>query len=79
MEVAGELAEAADRDGDGDDEAPPEAAERRLGHSKDHRDDLPQVVSTMAVTRDWDPGAQLDVPRQRARPEDHPDGQGRFE
>ena len=51
MEVAGELAEAADRDGDGGDEAPREAAERRLGHSKDHRDDLPQVVIAMAVTR----------------------------
>ncbi len=55
MEVAGELTEAADRDGDGDDEAPQEAAERRLGHSKDHRGDLPQVVSTMAVTRDGIP------------------------
>ena len=55
MEVAGELAEAADRDGDGGDEAPREAAERRLGHSKDHRDDLPQVVIAMAVTRDGIP------------------------
>ena len=53
MEVAGELA--ADRDGDGGDEAPQEAAERRLGHSKDHRDDLPQVVIAMAVTRDGIP------------------------
>ncbi len=55
MEVGSELAEAADRDGDGHDEAPQEAAERRLGHSKDHRDYLPQVVSTMAVTRDGIP------------------------
>jgi Transposase DDE domain len=55
MEVAGELAEAADRDGDGGDEAPQETAERRLGHSKDHRDDLPQVVIAMAVTRDGIP------------------------
>ena len=53
MEVAGELA--ADRDGDGGDEAPQEAAGRRLGHSKDHRDDLPQVVIAMAVTRDGIP------------------------
>ena len=55
MEVADELAEAADRDGDGGDEAPQETAERRLGHSKDHRDDLPQVVIAMAVTRDGIP------------------------
>ncbi len=55
MEVAGELAEAADRDGDGGDEAPQKTAERRLGHSKDHRDDLPQVVIAMAVTRDGIP------------------------
>ena len=53
MEVADELA--ADRDGDGGDEAPQEAAGRRLGHSKDHRDDLPQVVIAMAVTRDGIP------------------------
>ena len=55
MEVAAGLAEAADRDGGDDDEAPQEAAERRLGHSKDHRDDLPQVVIAMAVTRDGIP------------------------
>jgi transposase len=53
MEVPGEPAGAADRDGDG--EALQEAAERRLGHSKDHRDDLPQVVIAMAVTRDGIP------------------------
>jgi IS4 transposase len=29
--------------------------DRRLGHSKDHRDDLPQVVIAMAVTRDGIP------------------------
>jgi DDE family transposase len=55
MEVAAGLAEAADRDGSDGDEAPQEAAERRLGHSKDHRDDLPQVVIAMAVTRDGIP------------------------
>jgi hypothetical protein len=55
MEVADELAEAADRDGDGGDETPQETAGRRLGHSKDHRDDLPQVVIAMAVTRDGIP------------------------
>jgi Transposase DDE domain len=56
LEVAAELAEAADRDG-GDDEGevPGENGERRLGHSKDHRDDLPQVVIAMAVTRDGIP------------------------
>ena len=55
MEAAAGLAEAADGDGGDDDEAPQEAAERRLGHSKDHRDDLPQVVIAMAVTRDGIP------------------------
>ena len=55
MEVAAGLAEAADRDGGDGDEAPQEAAGRRLGHSKDHRDDLPQVVIAMAVTRDGIP------------------------
>ncbi len=57
MEVAGDLAEAADRDGaDEDGDKPPEEeGDRRLGHSKDHRDDLPQVVIAMAVTRDGIP------------------------
>jgi hypothetical protein len=57
MEVASGLAEAADRDGgDGDgDEPPKEEGARRVGHSKDHRDDLPQVVIAMAVTRDGIP------------------------
>ena len=58
MEVAGELA--ADRDGgadedDDEDKPPEEEGARRLGHSKDHRDDLPQVVIAMAVTRDGIP------------------------
>jgi len=56
LEVAAGLAEAADRDGGGDaDEPPEEDGDRRLGHSKDHRDDLPQVVIAMAVTRDGIP------------------------
>jgi hypothetical protein len=54
MEVAAELAETA---GEGqDDDSPPEQEGARLfGHSKDHRDDLPQVVIAMAVTRDGIP------------------------
>jgi hypothetical protein len=40
-----------------DDEAinPTEDGRRAFGHSKDHRDDLPQVVIAMAVTRDGIP------------------------
>jgi Transposase DDE domain len=51
-----ELVELADRDGD-DDQAsgPAEQATRAFGHSKDHRNDLPQVVIGMAVTRDGVP------------------------
>jgi hypothetical protein len=56
LEVAAGLAEAADRDGDGDeDRLPEEEGARLLGHSKDYRDDLPQVVIAMAVTRDGIP------------------------
>jgi hypothetical protein len=56
MEVAAGLAGAADRDGVADEDEPPrEEGARRLGHSKDHRDDLPQVVIAMAVTRDGIP------------------------
>jgi len=56
MEVAAELAEAADRDGgEEDDSLPAEEAARCFGHSRDHRDDLPQVVIAMAVTRDGIP------------------------
>jgi hypothetical protein len=54
MEVAAGLGEVADRDGD-EDEPPEEDGDRRLGHSRDHRDDLPQVVIAMAVTRDGIP------------------------
>ena len=35
--------------------SPAEAGARAFGHSKDHRDDLPQVVIAMAVTRDGIP------------------------
>jgi hypothetical protein len=54
LEVAAELAETADRDGD-EVEPPEEEGDRRFGHTKDHRDDLPQVVIAMAVTRDGIP------------------------
>jgi transposase len=53
MEVAAELAETAGEDDD--DSLPEEAGARLFGHSKDHRDDLPQVVIAMAVTRDGIP------------------------
>jgi hypothetical protein len=54
MEVAAELAETAGEDQD-DDSLPGEEGGRLFGHSKDHRDDLPQVVIAMAVTRDGIP------------------------
>jgi hypothetical protein len=37
--------------GQGDDDAADKAGFRGYGHSKDHRDDLPQIVVGMAVTR----------------------------
>ena len=55
MEVAAELAETAAEDDGDDDSLPEEAGARLFGHSKDHRDDLPQVVIAMAVTRDGIP------------------------
>jgi Transposase DDE domain len=54
MEVAAELAETAAED-DGDDGLPEEAGARLFGHSRYYRDDLPQVVIAMAVTRDGIP------------------------
>jgi hypothetical protein len=54
MEVAAELAETAGGD-DNEDGMPAEEGARLFGHSKDHRDDLPQVVIAMAVTRDGIP------------------------
>ena len=56
LEMAAELAETAAGEGEGDDDRlPDEEGARRFGHSKDHRDDLPQVVIAMAVTRDGIP------------------------
>ncbi len=55
MEVAAELAETAAEDDGDDDSLPEEAGTRLFGHSKDYRDDLPQVVIAMAVTRDGIP------------------------
>ncbi|MGO9782234.1 MAG: IS1634 family transposase [Streptosporangiaceae bacterium] len=54
MEVAAGLAEVAGDDED-DDSLPEQEGARLFGHSKDHRDDLPQVVIAMAVTRDGIP------------------------
>ena len=54
MEVAAELAEVAGDDED-DDSLPEQEGARLFGHSKDYRDDLPQVVIAMAVTRDGIP------------------------
>jgi hypothetical protein len=54
LEVAAELAGTADRDGD-EVEPAEEEGDRRSGHTKDHRGDLPQVVIAMAVTRDGIP------------------------
>jgi hypothetical protein len=53
--VADELAELAEEKADDGQGAPEENAARVFGHSKDHRDDLPQVVIGMAVTRDGIP------------------------
>ena len=52
MEVAAELATVA---GEDEDSLPEEAGARLFRHSKDHCDDLPQVVIAMAVTRDGIP------------------------
>ena len=54
MEVAAGLAEVAGDDED-DDSLPEQEGARLFGHSKDYRDDLPQVVIAMAVTRDGIP------------------------
>jgi hypothetical protein len=56
VEVADELAELAEEEADDDGTSrPTEAGTRTFGHSKDHRDDLPQTVIGMAVTRDGIP------------------------
>jgi hypothetical protein len=54
-EAADELTELQDDNGDDELGKPTEAGTRAFGHSKDHRDDLPQVVLAMAVTRDGVP------------------------
>jgi hypothetical protein len=69
VDVPDELADALREDTADDESASPEqSASRTFGHSKDHRDDLPQVVIAMAVTRDgvpircWTfPGNQADT------------------
>ena len=53
--IADELAELTEEAADDEVSVPEENAARVLGHSKDHRDDLPQVVIGMAVTRDGIP------------------------
>src|SRR5512143_2480731 len=56
VDVPDELADALREEPDDDQErSPGEAGTRRFGHSKDHREDLPQVVIAMAVTRDGIP------------------------
>jgi hypothetical protein len=56
VDVPDELAEALrEQANDDEDSSPEQAATRMFGHSKDHRDDLPQVVIAMAVTRDGVP------------------------
>jgi DDE family transposase len=53
--VADELAKLAGEPADDEVSVPEENAARVFGRSKDHRDDLPQVVIGMAVTRDGIP------------------------
>jgi len=55
VESADKLAELQDDVADDEGTNPAEAAVRAFGHSKDHRDDLPQVAIAMAVTRDGVP------------------------
>ena len=62
MEVAAGLAETPAEDED-EDSLPEEEGARLTGHSKDSRDDLPQVVIGMAVTRKGIP-VRCGLPRQ---------------
>ena len=55
VEIADELAELDDDPVDDCAGTPAERGTRTFGKSKDHRDDLPQVVIAMAVTRDGIP------------------------
>src|SRR6266496_4390477 len=50
LDIADELSELADDTADDGVSGPVEAGLRTFGHSKDHREDLPQVVIGMAVT-----------------------------
>jgi len=54
-DVADDLADLAEDPGDDGVGRPAEDGRRAFGHSKDHRDDLPQVVIAMAVTADGVP------------------------
>jgi len=55
LDVPDELGDLAEEPADDEASSPAEQAARRFGHSKDHREDLPQVVIGMAVTRDGVP------------------------
>jgi hypothetical protein len=55
LDVADELAELADDAADDTTTKPVENGARTFGHSKDHRDELPQVVIGMAVTAEGVP------------------------
>src|SRR3954464_3850063 len=55
VESADELAELQENAGDDEPTNPVETGTRAFGHSTDSRDDLPQVVIAMAVTRDGVP------------------------
>src|SRR3954462_4512078 len=55
VEAADTLPELQAEGGDDEQTNPVQAGTRAFGHSKDHRDDLPQVVIAMAVTRDGVP------------------------
>ena len=55
VEGADELAELQDDVPEDEASNPVEAGTRAFGHSQDHREDLPQVVLAMAVTRDGVP------------------------
>ncbi len=55
LDIADELSELADDTADDGVSGPVEAGLRTFGHSKDHREDLPQVVIGMAVTAEGVP------------------------
>jgi len=55
VEVDDELDDDEDADESADDAPLVEAGQRRLGHSKDHRPDRPQVIIGLAVTREGIP------------------------